>query len=541
MSLIKTILAGVFATAAVLGPWGSAVAPAAAETSKAQTSAAQASVAQTSDPTQTSYSFGVLVLKYFPLTADGQNVDIHVTGDVGDSVASLRAKTDSITSNLVTDLAKGTQYHGYANPAAPASYAYHVVDTKEVDTAVPSVANPYYSPPSNPYAVRPDYPRIMTGANICDYVDNRGVGEVWMYAYQGPSQLQIDESKMAGPNGDVSNEWTHDALPVCSKTYTLYTFNYGRGTAEAFHSHAHQYEFELRYVDDQEYSDGGHLFNDLFEGDNYPQTHGVTGRCGSVHNPPNARSEYDWSNTAPQASDCENWNPDSLGATSQIDCTVWGPANPPCGYASDTDNSQLNYIVWWEQNIPGRGNTVTYRGQSLRNWWDVHGEWDVLVSQRLGLTLPPATGPLKYSFEDGGPDGWSASGNVTALANSTAVGGQDGAHALRIDFHSTQSSDQPYVHVNPTSGGPTAGQTLTAYVYVPSTTASTITAKLYVQDSAYAWHTAGATVVSARGSWVELSFTPTGYSGAAKQLGLQLLESPYNTTSTVYLDAVNWA
>ena len=525
MSLIKTILAGVFAIAAALGPWGPAVSPAAA---------------QTADPTQTSYSFGVLVLKYFPLTADGQNVDITVTGDVGDPVASLRAKTDSITTNLVTDLAKGTEYRGYANPAAVASYAYHVVDTKELDTAVPSTANPYYNPPSNPYAVRPDYPQIMNAANICDYVDNRGVGEVWMYAYQGPAQLQIDESKMSGPNGDVSNEWTHDALPMCSKTYTLYTFNYGRGTAEAFHSHAHQYEFELRYVDNQQYSDGGHLFNDLFEGDDYPQTHGVTGRCGSVHNPPNARDEYDWANTTPQASDCEHWNPDSIGATTQIDCTVWDPGNPTCGYVSDTDNSQLNYIIWWEQNIPGRGNTVTYRGQPLRNWWDVHGEWDTLVSQRLGLTLP-AGGPLKYSFEDGGLDGWSATGNVSTLANSTTAGGQDGSHALRIDFHSTQPSDQPYVHVNPTGGGPAAGQTVTAYLYVPAATTSTITAKLYVQDPAYAWHTADATVVSARGSWIKVSFTPTGYSGAARQLGLQLLESPYNTTSTVYLDAVNWA
>lgn len=342
------------------------------------------------DATQTSYAMGVLVLDYFP-TADGVTVDQNVTGDVGGTIASLRTKTASITSNLVTDLSVGTRYHGYANSSAPAALTFNVVDTLEYDKAVPTVPDPLYGQgnPPNPFKVRPDYPSVMNTANICDYVDHRGVDEVWLYAYQGPSQLQIDESKMSGPNGDVSNEWIHDALPVCGKTYTLYTFNSGRGTAEAFHTHAHQYEDEMRYVDNQEFADGKYLFNTLFEGDNYPQTHGVSGHCGSAHNPPNAKSEYDWANPSPWSSDCLNWDPNNPGqTTTQISCTTWDLNNPTCSDISDTNNSQLNYIVWWEQNIPGRGNTLTYQGRPLRNWWDVHGEWDTVVSQDLGLTLP---------------------------------------------------------------------------------------------------------------------------------------------------------
>jgi len=34
----------------------------------------------------------------------------------------------------------------------------------------------------------------MNSASICNYVNNEGVSEVWMYGYQGPGQLQIDES-----------------------------------------------------------------------------------------------------------------------------------------------------------------------------------------------------------------------------------------------------------------------------------------------------------------------------------------------------------
>jgi hypothetical protein len=376
-----------------------------------------ATVQPAADPTQTSYSLGVLVLKFFP-TADGTNIDSSVTGDVSGTIASYRTKTDSITSNLVSDLSLGSSYHKYANPSASPSLTYHVVNTVEYDNAVPTVANPFYNPPSNPYAVRPNYPVIMNSASICNYVNNEGVNEVWMYAYQGPSQLQIDESKMSGPNGDVSNEWTHDSLPVCNKTYTLYTFNYGRGTAEAFHSHAHQFEYELRYVDNQEYSDSSYLFNTLFEGTPYPQTAGVTGRCGSVHNPPNARNEYDWANTTPQASDCENWDPNGLGVTTQISCTTWDLSNPACTDVSDTNNSQLNYVTWWEQNFPGRGNTVTYQGKAFRNWWDVHGEWDAVVSGNLGLTLPASAVSCKVSYS---PSVWA--GGFTANVVITNTGG----------------------------------------------------------------------------------------------------------------------
>ena len=163
------------------------------------------------------------------------------------------------------------------------------------------------------------------------------------------------------------------------------------------------------------------------------------------------------------------------------------------------------------------------------------------ASSSPSASAPPTGSAPKYSFEDGGLDGWSATGNVTSLTDSTAVGGKDGSHALAIEFESTQAGDQPYVHVNPSGGGPAAGQTVTAYLYVPSGTADSISAKLYVQDPNFAWHTATATVVSTRGSWVELAFTPSGYSGNALQLGVQFQETPYSSPATVYLDAVDWA
>jgi hypothetical protein len=149
-------------------------------------------------------------------------------------------------------------------------------------------------------------------------------------------------------------------------------------------------------------------------------------------------------------------------------------------------------------------------------------------------------GTPQYSFEDGTSDGWGSTGHVSSLVNSADVPGQDGTHELKVTFDSTASSDWPYIHVNPSSG-PTAGQTLNAYIYVPSSTTTTITAKLYVQDASFTWHTANGTVIGQHGSWVQLSYPLSGYSGDAIQIGLQLQESaPYSTASTAYVDSVGW-
>jgi hypothetical protein len=70
-----------------------------------------------------------------------------------------------------------------------------------------------------------------------------------------------------------------------------------------------------------------HIEYDLlkcFQGPNYPQTLNEPGRCGSVHNPPNTRQEYDWANPTPWLSDYLDWNPDGLGRLTEISCQTWG-------------------------------------------------------------------------------------------------------------------------------------------------------------------------------------------------------------------------
>lgn len=326
------------------------------------------------NPTQTDtsyYSMGVLVIKYFPLTTDGVSIDVNVTGDVSDSYNIIRQRTINITSNLIYSLEKASIYLGYKNSSASSSLHYQIVDTKEYKQAVP--IKPVSSKPTYP-----NYYNIMQSHNICDYVENKNVKEVWLYAYQGPNKadghpyLDIYESKMSGPQGDISNSGRENDMPTCKTTYRVYTFNYGRGTSEALESWGHQMEAELRTVDST-------LFG-LFQGPNYPPNLGQTGRCGSVHNPPNATEEYDRSNPIPWKSDCLDWNPEGLGTIAEIDCKNWG-----CEDKGDKNNPSLNYMIWMWENLPGKDNNKTYQGKKLRNWWDVHGDFDNVITKNKRL------------------------------------------------------------------------------------------------------------------------------------------------------------
>ncbi len=328
----------------------------------------------------TSFNINVLLIKYFPsvpcsLNPQQQCIDITVTGDIGDSYELIKKRTDDVTSQLKISLEKASTYLGYKDPNAKPVLRYTIVDTKEYLQAVPIKARldkPTY----------PDYRGIMQTHNICDYVDSKGVKEVWLWGYQGSPKadshpyLDIYESKMSGPFGDISNSGGENDMPICANTYRVYTFNYQRFTAEALESWGHQIEAEIDAVDKS-------LYRDKFQGPNFPQTLGVNGRCGSAHNPPNARSEYDRNNPTPQKSDCLDWNPDTLGQLTDISCQIWG--------CQDIDpinnNSALNYQIWMLQNMPGKNNTKTYQGKKLRNWWDIHGDFDNVMRTSKRLTL----------------------------------------------------------------------------------------------------------------------------------------------------------
>lgn len=307
----------------------------------------------------TPYTISVLDLSYIP-TANGK-VDISKTGDwQNEDINALISNIDSLRNGLVDTLEKGSIYHGYKDQSALPSLNYEIYEKKIIYTAVPP--SPQFKGMDN--APSADHMKILNDLNICDYVESKGVKEVWIWMYH-TQQVAPIESNMAGPYGDISNSYREADLPVCQKTYTVYDYNYGRSYSMAVEDHTHQIEAVLNYVDSS-------LFWNIFVG-----TNNGGGKCGWTHYPPNGRYDYDWNNQNSVLSDCEEWRPDGSGQKKSVSCYTWSSNPSSC----DSDEG-LSFKRWWMQNVPGKNNNMYYNGKGLRNWWIFIGNFDVAMNLR---------------------------------------------------------------------------------------------------------------------------------------------------------------
>jgi hypothetical protein len=148
-----------------------------------------------------------------------------------------------------------------------------------------------------------------------------------------------------------------------------------------------------------------------------------------------------------------------------------------------------------------------------------------------------AAGAVRFSFEDGGTDGWGGHGNVTSLGSATTA--HDGSRSLRAGLFSSGGSDLPYVSVVVSgSSAPAGGQTLTAFVLATGG-GPAIQGKLFVQDTSFAWHLSSL-VGLPQGVWTALSLrVPSGI--RVNQLGVQFLCTPAKASGAVLVDSVGWS
>lgn len=325
------------------------------------------------------YKMPVLVLKYFP-TKDETTIDTTIaTADIpeGTTIEKMREKVNNLNTRLIADLEKGSIYHGYKNPLATPSLDYYAIETKEYLNAIP-LSNQTYGAE---FLV--DYFKIMSDTNICNYVENRGVKEVWIWGYAG--RLVGWESNMASPLRDISNSNRDpNDLPICQKTYTVYHYNYGRELGIALENHFHQIEHILNWIDGRDATPANQWSTLLFWGkfvgrDQYNKILPPVSGCGWAHSPPNTALDYDWYNKAEVLSDCEDWKPDRTGERRLLSCKTW--AQETCL----DDGGGNSFKVWWMQNLPGKNNNLVYNGKRLRNWWDFIGDFD--KAARTGKNL----------------------------------------------------------------------------------------------------------------------------------------------------------
>jgi hypothetical protein len=310
----------------------------------------------------------VLVVKYFPVK--GENIDKAVTGDWGAPLKDTRQKTERLTKEVIDALEAGSRYHGYKDANAKCSLKYKVVQTIEFLKPLPTVPlKPGQKVPM------PDYNAIMAEIDVRKWVEEKGVKEVWIWAYHG-GVVGLWESNMSGPFGDISNSSRDPKdLPVLKKTYTVYHYNYQRGASEAVENHMHQIEALLNHVDGRNRTPAPKwdtlLFWGRFVGSD--ATHKIVRPgCGWSHYPPNAEKDYDWANKRFVETDIEDWKPDGGGTKQRINSDRW-------------EGNSLKWFVYWMQNIPGAGSGLTFQGRPLTNWWTFIGDFDAAMTAKTNL------------------------------------------------------------------------------------------------------------------------------------------------------------
>ncbi len=314
----------------------------------------------------------VLVMMFFPLSSDGKYINLSGNAEnmVPQERASHEKKIIDRTTEIEQILEDGSRYHYYSNSSAMPSMDYQVIETKK-----------FYSlfPITHAGVIGIDNARMLSSdynTNICDYVDNKGVKEVWMWVYHHKTDFFPVESNQSmgkrvkefwnhGSYGDISNSARSDDLPQCNNTYTVYHYNQLREVGMTVENHTHQIESIFNSVD-QAFMDNNFYGKSLAS---YPSESYY--RCGWTHYPPNALLEYGWYYSSKVYSDCMDWKPDGSGQKTEVNCETW--AGPSLSCQAD---GGIAFKKWWMQSIPGKDNNLTYLGKPMLNWWGIIADFD---------------------------------------------------------------------------------------------------------------------------------------------------------------------
>ncbi len=309
------------------------------------------------------FKMPVLVISYIPIDTN-KKVDVSKTGSWKDpDINKLRAKISDSNKKFSESLIDGSKYHGYKIPSATPSLNYFIVDEKEFLGEIPT------SPITKAPGTGTDYFKILKrDVDVCNYVDNGDVKEVWIWTYESDKIRSISTNMAWGYKikdywnyidsiddsksyGDLSI-YSENDLPICQKTYTVYNYYYKENFDEMPDLHSYQFDLIVGNI-----------------GNNKDVYGSFTKSCGANICPPNTNCPTEsWCSKITVQSDCEDWKPTG-GEKKQISCYNW-----------DSDckgDCEASFKIWWMQNIPGKNNNLkTSDGKNVENWWEYIGDFD---------------------------------------------------------------------------------------------------------------------------------------------------------------------
>lgn len=309
------------------------------------------------------HTIGILSLAYFPIKDNMLDIEIvnNNWNEYNMTLEEVHNKVASLKNEVIMTLQDGSTYKKYKNSSNEPTLIYKIVKDSEFLEPIPAISS----------LKRTDYNKILSDQKICDLVDSGSIKEVWIWSYTGLDRTGW-ESNFSSSYGDISNsDRDPNDMPICKKSYTVYEYNYGRGPSEATEDHIHQYEAIFRYLNNDLF---WNKYVGYFPGGSWgtAQVSDQNRRCGWAHYPPNANSDYDWTNSNSVLSDCMDWKPDNIGKQESINCDLW-----------HCDSRE--FFVFWMQNIPGKDNDLSYQDRKLRNWWDFIGDFDNAMLEKKDL------------------------------------------------------------------------------------------------------------------------------------------------------------
>ena len=273
------------------------------------------------------HAIKILSLAYYPLSnnkLDTTNVIQDRYGEYPYTLQEVRTKVKRLEQGTIAALEKGQTI-----------VDYQVIEHIEKQEAIPLSNQTHNDLPL------PDYIKILTAANVCHFVDEKGVKEIWLWSYAGVGKSGW-ESNFSG-NIDISNSnRDQNDLPRCQNNYTVYDYNYGREVSEAVHDHMHQFEAIFGFID-------YHRFWNEFVG----REKEIIG-CGNTHFPPNATTDYEYGSRQAVKSNCNSWTEKITEKVEEINCSQW-------------DCRDLEYFIWWMKHIP-------------KSWWKYMAEPNIIQS-----------------------------------------------------------------------------------------------------------------------------------------------------------------
>jgi hypothetical protein len=264
---------------------------------------------------------------------------------------------DVLSANLQALISKASTFHGYSDLTATPSVQVEVVG---VYNRFGMIANP-----DNTW--QGTYKWILAQDNLCERIRNEQIDQVWLwvdprdgYGAGGGPGVEYAISSKYFKNGVQYATYANPTLCGDDAPFVMMGFDFSRTADLALHSFGHYLEGLLGNLQTVElfwYRYGGR------DGSSLPRSL----MCGNVHFPPNGTFDYDYSNSSFVNTTCEDWKADGSGIQTSYNCQRWG-----C--------SQGGYLTWWMQNMPNKGNTLTYQIRKLPNWWNFTVRMDAAIN-----------------------------------------------------------------------------------------------------------------------------------------------------------------